>query len=159
MENQEKVIVACPKCGQKLRCVAGGVGTCLKCGTQIAFSNQEPNSSKVYSGEPRNKSILYGGENGEEVYRCPYCDHLQYGKEATCSKCGKSMKQPFHLGIGFIICTILSVLSGYAYYRTDESSFVIFLVILGGIGICGIIPAISRTGKYISGPAANSTLR
>lgn len=37
MENEQKVIVACPKCGQKLKCVLGGAGTCPKCGTRVVF--------------------------------------------------------------------------------------------------------------------------
>lgn len=37
MDNEQKVIVACPKCGQKLKCVLGGAGTCPKCGTRVVF--------------------------------------------------------------------------------------------------------------------------
>lgn len=42
MPDEQRVIVACPKCGQKLRCVAGGVGTCPKCGTNVDFPDARP---------------------------------------------------------------------------------------------------------------------
>lgn len=42
MENERKIIVSCPKCGQKLRCTAGGVGTCPKCGEKVHFPNEKP---------------------------------------------------------------------------------------------------------------------
>lgn len=42
MENRDKVVVACPKCGQKLRCEAGGVGTCPQCGAKVNFPDTEP---------------------------------------------------------------------------------------------------------------------
>lgn len=42
MENEQKIIVSCPKCGQKLKCVAGGVGTCPKCGEKVHFPNENP---------------------------------------------------------------------------------------------------------------------
>lgn len=46
MPDDQKVIVACPKCGQKLRCVAGGAGQCPKCGTRVVF----PES--IYMADP-----------------------------------------------------------------------------------------------------------
>ncbi|MDR3767097.1 MAG: hypothetical protein Q3Y08_08730 [Butyricicoccus sp.] len=46
MDNVERVIIACPKCKQKLRCEAGGAGTCPKCGTHVTF----PDS--IYQADP-----------------------------------------------------------------------------------------------------------
>ena len=51
MENEQKVIVACPKCGQKLKCVAGGVGTCPKCGERIKFPEPKYPSTNVVEVE------------------------------------------------------------------------------------------------------------
>ncbi len=50
--EEQKVIVTCPKCGQKLRCVAGGVGTCPKCGTRIAFPKSTNPVSDVMDVKP-----------------------------------------------------------------------------------------------------------
>ena len=46
MENRDKVVVACPKCGQKLRCEFGGAGTCPKCGTRVEFPEN------IYQADP-----------------------------------------------------------------------------------------------------------
>ena len=46
MDTIERVVIACPKCKQKLRCEAGGAGTCPKCGTHVTF----PDS--IYQADP-----------------------------------------------------------------------------------------------------------
>ncbi len=54
MDYTEKVVVACPKCGQLLRCDAGGAGTCPKCGTRVSF----PES--IFQADPDlNREALY----------------------------------------------------------------------------------------------------
>ena len=52
MPDDQKVIVTCPKCGQKLRCIAGGVGTCPKCGTRVAFQSRTPPAPDIVDATP-----------------------------------------------------------------------------------------------------------
>lgn len=70
MPDERMVIVACPKCGQKLRCVAGGVGTCPKCGTRLTFpdplaatpdimdAHPEPSSATVVENRSKKKAAI-----------------------------------------------------------------------------------------------------
>ena len=58
MPDERMVIVTCPKCGQKLRCVTGGVGTCPKCGTKVHFPDAEP-VIDVPDESPSNSSVPF----------------------------------------------------------------------------------------------------
>lgn len=72
MDNEQKVIVACPKCGQKLKCVLGGAGTCPKCGTRVVFpehmSQADPALNKEFFSQlVKSKTNQY--EEGQEKPR------------------------------------------------------------------------------------------
>lgn len=72
MENEQKVVVACPKCGQKLKCVLGGAGTCPKCGTRVVFpehmSQADPALNKEFFSQlVKSKTNQY--EEGQEKPR------------------------------------------------------------------------------------------
>lgn len=95
MDNEQKVVVACPKCGQKLKCVAGGVGTCPKCGERIKF----PEPKKPVP------SVLDIEEQSEETPK---------------KKKNKKPKKPL-----IVVLCILIVIGGaffgvYRYYKTQQ---------------------------------------
>lgn len=141
MDNRDKVVVACPKCGQKLRCEAGGVGTCPKCGERISFSTQNKDVPLLNYNERQDDTTI--------TYECPHCGNIQHEKSEKCNKCNKSMRRSFHLSIGHIIAIAVSIFFCVGGIRSDSS----FSFVIGFFGIfmsvIFIISGIARNGKFI----------
>lgn len=98
MDNEQKVVVACPKCGQKLRCDAGGVGTCPKCGERVSFTSKSFSSDYLEKKKSNNDKIGL-----KPAYKCPHCGNIQYEDSETCNKCGKNLIRHIKLsGIYYI---------------------------------------------------------
>lgn len=147
MEKQEKVIVACPKCGQKLKCVLGGAGTCPKCGERISFSI---NVNKSDSSRYVDTSLFYEKSRKKMVFKCPHCSHTQYKQTELCEKCGKPMRQVAKIQMDHWLILGLSVFFTLSGFASDSLPFAL-------IGIIGLIIFIiiavycsTRNGKFIS---------
>lgn len=147
MDNEQKVIVACPKCGQKLKCAAGGIGTCPKCGERITFSVKKSESiTPQNSGSP----IFSHNENVRRIFKCPHCGHTQYRQSELCEKCGKQMRQVAELTTGYWVwlCVSLFFCIGGLHTGSEGS------LTVGVIGIILFVLAAciqkSRNGKFIT---------
>lgn len=147
MEKQEKVVVACPKCGQKLRCAAGGVGTCPKCGERITFSVKKSESiTPQNSGSP----IFSHNENVRRIFKCPHCKHTQYREKELCEKCGKPMRQVGKMTIELWLLLLISTYFCIGGFFTESAGSLTVGVI--GLIIFVVVFAIrkSRDGKFIT---------
>lgn len=97
----ELVIVECPKCGQKLQCEVGGVGTCPKCGTKINFP------SSVLLADPKlNKAAIE--------------KHLQSNRsqeviEVRSAK--KKSKKKIVVIAALLVALVGGGFGGYSYYK------------------------------------------
>lgn len=147
MEKQEKVVVACPKCGQKLKCVLGGVGTCPKCGERISFSIDR---NKSDASRYVDTSLFDEKSRKKMVFKCPHCSHTQYKKTELCEKCGKPMRQVAKIQMEHWLIFGLSVFFTLSGFASDSFPFAL-------IGIIGLIVFIiiaiycsTRNGKFIS---------
>lgn len=147
MDNEQKVVVACPKCGQKLRCAAGGVGTCPKCGERISFSI---NRNKSDASRYVDTSLFDEKSRKKMVFKCPHCSHTQYKKTELCEKCGKPMRQVAKIQMEHWLIFGLSVFFTLSGFASDSFPFAL-------IGIIGLIVFIiiaiycsTRNGKFIS---------
>lgn len=147
MENEQKVIVACPKCGQKLKCAAGGVGTCPKCGERITFSTKPQEHSQNITNTSQN---FHQKEKVRSVFKCPHCGHTQYMQSELCEKCGKPMRQVAELTTGYWVLLCVSLFFCIGGFNSENE----LILTIGIIGIILFIVAAciqkSRDGKFIT---------